>query len=191
MISDFWLGFNKRAESMAKKPKNSEDKIRIIYLDMDGVLADFEGHFKEISGGLTAKQYIKSKGQNGTHAMWMLIDKDKDFFAKLKPFSHAKELVRLCRKIAPTIILSSPPVTNRERAIENKREWLDNYIGHIPAIFSNNKKEYANKSALLIDDFKENTESFQENGGRVLLFKDFDSTRDFLENAYDKGLGIN
>ena len=52
------------------------------YVDMDGVLVDMDGGFKNISGGLLPKDY---EAKNGKNSFWKLINKYPNFWIDLEP----------------------------------------------------------------------------------------------------------
>ena len=52
--------------------KENEVSAYTIYLDMDGVIADFDQRFKDVSG-MTPNEY---KDEYGMKKFWNLIDKE-------------------------------------------------------------------------------------------------------------------
>lgn len=154
------------------------ERVDLIFLDMDGVLANFDKYFVD-NIGHTPQEYIDKYGKSN---FWAVIhSKHPDLFQKLEPYPHAKELLALCQSKAPTVILSSPPAINRDKAVRDKISWLKEHGLAVPAIFETEKYKHASSGALLIDDMKKNTEPFEKAGGQVLLFKDFASAKKTLE----------
>jgi len=139
-----------------------------VYLDMDGVLADF-------FGGL-------AKRNNEDH--WKHIpDKDAsirdiqgtDFFYTLEPFARAKNLVAFVKTTSDGDwgICSSPLRGDRDNSAFWKRIWLDRY-GFMPEIenliFTGQKEQYAvNKidgtPNILVDDKPDNIRRWIDKGG--------------------------
>lgn len=154
-------------------------KFDKIYLDMDGVIADFDQHFSELTGEACAPHEYEAK--HGTIAFWDLILEQQDFFAKIKPFANMHDLIDLCKEMADkVVILSSPSKFNTSLCVEQKREWLDFYcIGDMPAIFEKEKYKFARANCLLIDDYIANIEKWTANGGEAHHFKSFEGFKEF------------
>jgi len=139
-----------------------------IYLDMDGVLADFFGgiekhfqvdHWKAIDNVEKALDILK-----GT-----------DFFYQLKPFDTSYELIRSVRNLGPNWgICSSPLRGDNYNSAYWKRRWLEKY-GWEPVksqniVFTANKHKYAvspidGTPNILVDDKPSNIARWIEAGG--------------------------
>jgi len=155
-----------------------------IYLDMDGVIADFFGgletefnvkHWKDISNIEKALDSIK-----GT-----------DFFYKLKPFETSLELVKYVEWIAEDNwgICSSPLRGDSYNSAYWKRRWLeDNNMMPLVqnCIFTSNKQKYAMDKVtgtpnILIDDKQSNIMRWREAGGVGILYQaNQDDFREYL-----------
>jgi 5'(3')-deoxyribonucleotidase len=145
----------------------------IVYVDMDGVLADFFGevarvhkvrHWKDIKGGDLA--IVQSAGKKG-------------FFAGLPKLKNADDLVRGVKSIAGQYsILSSPLQSNVEQSSEEKSDWLrKHYTGALQPqsmLFDHEKFRYAKQSDetpnILIDDYPVNIRLWNAHGGIGLLY---------------------
>lgn len=153
-------------------------KIAMIYLDMDGVLADFDRAFIEIYGA-KPDDYEK---QHGTARFWEAVYQDPNFFSKLPRFVHTPELVRTCAFMADVCILSSPSKVNTPLCMIQKRQWIDrNIYRDFPAIFDGNKHLYAAADRVLIDDTPGKIQAFTQAGGIGHLFTGWDACKEFLE----------
>ena len=139
-----------------------------IYLDMDGVIADFftglETHFNVKHWKEIPKTEQSILGLKGT-----------DFFYSLYPFATSKRLVEATRKIARDDygILSSPLRGDRDNSAYHKRRWLTQYK-FLPNIdnllFSGQKEHYATdkidgKPNILVDDKPSNIDRWIKKGG--------------------------
>lgn len=142
-------------------------KIKHIYLDMDGVLADFDGGFSYLFG----RQPKEYEAEHGSLRFWELIYSRPTFFSELSYYPHALELVRQCVLLAPTSILSSPSKTNQPLCMLQKRAWVDRVLGpNFPALFEGNKARYAAPDRLLIDDTPKKIAEWEAAGGIGYLF---------------------
>lgn len=106
---------------------------KTVYVDMDGVLADYLGRCKELNiDPDEAKHY-------------------KEFFISLKPIEDAIESVNKLFEHYNVFILTSASWSNPQSYVE-KIEWIDKYIPKAKkrVIFSNYKN--LNDGDYLIDD---------------------------------------
>jgi 5'(3')-deoxyribonucleotidase len=139
----------------------------ILYLDMDGVIADLYNHAAEI--------YDVDDYKNMTPEQWEKFFKDSnayELFRDISAFPSSNQLVRLIKKIAGGFtILSSPLNFDKEGSIKGKREWLKKHLNVSPdrEIFDHEKYKYAvqpdGTPNVLIDDYTPNITKWQEAGG--------------------------
>lgn len=155
-------------------------KFDKIYVDMDGVIANFDGLFKDLIGS-SPHEY---ESQHGTEMFWDAILEHRNFFADIKPYDHIHELINICHHMSDNVvILSSPSKYNTSICIEQKRNWLDEQgHRHLPATFEKEKHKFARENCLLIDDWEKNINKWVQAGGVAHHFKDYDSFLKF----YDK-----
>lgn len=174
-----------------------------LYLDMDGVLADFftawarlhgKERYKEIGDRPAREASIQELNARGPEFV-------QEFFRNLSPLSGGIELVNwLNRNHIPFTILSAPLKGNEDASIAGKRQWLDQ---HIPgaadsAKFTREKYQYARqngRSNVLVDDFKTYVGEWRAAGGRAILYRDSrvqDVIRELADIyiANDHGSGI-
>jgi 5'(3')-deoxyribonucleotidase len=167
-----------------------------LYLDMDGVQADFFGrwaqiekvqHYKHITNPEEAiLRLAKSGPENVYH-----------FFRDLDPLPGGQVIIRwLHQNKIPFTVLSAPLRMEGQASIKGKREWLDNYNPGTSgnAIFTSAKYKYATsngKPNVLVDDFGKYLNSWNDAGGIAVKHSD-DSTNHTiqqLEKIYHKYLG--
>ena len=84
-------------------------KKKVIFVDMDGVLCDYEGHCRELGVGVD-----ETDGING-------------FFLDLKPLPGALEAYRKLNEVHDVYILSTAPWDN-VTALSDKNAWLKKYL---------------------------------------------------------------
>lgn len=145
----------------------------IIYVDMDGVLADLFGHAANLHDvetyrHLTKDQFNRFFKENNAY----------ELFKNLKPFPTTNQLLGMVVNLFGSYrILSSPLNFDPAGSIAGKKEWLEKYI-KIPAelwIFDEEKWKYAQQSTgnanILIDDFGYNIKRWNESGGIGIKFQ--------------------
>lgn len=159
-------------------------KYKRIYLDMDGVIADFDKAFKNLTGQ-EPKDFEEKHGQV---AFWSEIYETRNFFLNMPAFDYLAEMVGIlsgmCQKL---VILSSPSKTNESLCIAEKRAWLDRNIGiWQPAIFERDKHIYSRQGCLLIDDTQKKVDKFNQGEGEAYLFTSFSK---FLDDFVGKKEG--
>ena len=163
----------------------------IVYVDMDGVLADLYSHAAEISD---VEHYNQM-----TPAQWETFFKDSDayqLFRGIQPFSTANELLSIVKNYAGGYrILSSPLNFDREGSIKGKREWLSKHI-KVPAdkiVFEHEKFKYAfqpdGTPNILIDDYGVNTRAWDAAGGTAIKYQADEDSLDKVVQVLAKVFG--
>ncbi len=144
---------------------------KILYIDMDGVLVNFQSGIEK----LTEEEKIKYKDQekNAPH-----------IFSKMEPIEGAIEAYKILAERYDTYILSTAP-WNNETALGDKVAWAKKYLGdtiYKRLILSHNKN--LNVGHYLIDDrpHKNGAADFK---GELIHFRsekfpDWNSVLDFL-----------
>lgn len=160
----------------------------IINLDMDGVLADFDGKCIEYLG--------KPMWHYTTDIeAWTKLGKRKDdIFLKLEPLSDAEHLVKNVLKLADeynfkvSVLSALPRNIMISSAEEHKREWLSKYFPELVNRFkigpySGDKYKHCfNKTDILIDDYDLNVEEWARLGlGVGILHKNSVKSLEYLE----------
>ncbi len=150
-----------------------------IFLDMDGVISDFESGFNLISPN-NKTVYNIDKDE-----MWKIINNaGLKFFTSMPVMDKAKELLTLLKDYDYTI-LSALPINpkikklSNQPSIKGKRIWLKRNLGldqSKRAILVDNKKkkkDYVDNDykSVLIDDNENNIRDWNDNGGYGFLYK--------------------
>lgn len=157
-----------------------------IYVDMDGVLADFEGKFKEInSEHLYTAEYITKYGKN---SFWKLIDSynRQHFFESLNWMSGGKELwYFVTSNFSYVKILTSLGKSDRgdeHLTRDGKRGWLKKNLPDlrdediITVESRGRKKAYASPTSIIIDDTMSIIDDWRENNGIAIHHTNADKT---------------
>jgi phosphoglycolate phosphatase-like HAD superfamily hydrolase len=152
-------------------------KMKNIYLDMDGVIADFDKRYQELFN-ITTKQAERDK-------KWVqFFDKfiQDRHFATLDLMPEAIELMDYLKGTGiPITILSSTSSEKRDGEIRpQKMEWLKKHKIDFPVILvpgAHLKKDYATPDSILIDDTSKNIDDWRREGGVGILYEDLLHTR--------------
>lgn len=145
----------------------------IVYLDMDGVLADMFGEIARREGASHWRKARKIKNRIDQ------VAQDPGFFLDLPPLPNAPRLVKGIMDIAGSYsILSSPLMSNVVQSSREKSEWLNHYLKRVQpksVIFDHHKERYAQQPDetpnILIDDWETNIRLWEANGGIGILYK--------------------
>ena len=159
--------FMKEVEAEKGKP--------MVFVDLDGVLADFFGELWDIYQQTKKEDAWENIKRELTPAQQdKLVNSIKnasDFFANLELLPGGKKILDYLQKNSiPFTILSAPlKGEKKEDSIEGKRIWLKNHgLGSIPQIFTHEKYHYAVTNGvknILIDDWKKNISDWKKAGG--------------------------
>jgi hypothetical protein len=147
-----------------------------VYFDMDGLLADFDGHL--------LKHHPELKGVNTwkmpDDEFWPLVKGIPNFWKELPVKPKALELWDFCYKNFDEVAILSAHSTHDTRSKAGKKAWLDK---HLPTSkykykrhFTKKKEEFAEKDAILIDDLLENCKKFVKKGGQAIHHTDINVT---------------
>jgi len=154
------------------------DTKPIVYLDMDGVLADFFGGVEFLYGVEHWKELTNDKTKD---LKKQVIDRitGTDFFAVLPKFPTADALIDMVKKFTGGnfSINTSPLRGDHENSAKYKKVWIANNIEQPDEIVVTGRKEtYAkNKGTgtpnILIDDRPINIQKWQAAGGYGILYQ--------------------
>lgn len=146
-----------------------------IYMDLDGVMADFDGGFKKLSGKMP-KEFESSSEfpdkKTASRAFWKLIDKEKTFWEDLDVLPGALTLWQYVKDTyknpAPVVLTAGPDSARRGKEI-----WVKKHLGaNVKMILAQKgsiKHEYALSTQektlhVLIDDLKINVDNWNNAG---------------------------
>ncbi len=147
-----------------------------VYLDMDGVLADFDQRFRDISG-MEPKEF---ENKYGTKAFWNLIDEENKikFWVGIPVMSGAADLVNAVKDYNYEL-LTSPSA--KKQSYLGKILWVKNHTGDVfpskPRINFKKAKEkhlvkpQLTKTDILIDDREDTIGRWNTAGGTGIVYK--------------------
>jgi hypothetical protein len=163
------FGLNQFARELMKEIEEKPNYQ--IYCDMDGVLADFEGGYKELTG-IDLQNEFKPEGEK----FWDPISKAGiGFWAGLKWMPDGQQLWDYIKKYNPSL-LSAPSKEDSSRI--GKSVWVKKRMPGTKLILrsADRKKEFASPNSILIDDMKKNIDSWEAAGGIGILHTSASST---------------
>lgn len=133
-----------------------------LFLDMDGVLADFDKRALEILG---MKPSIFEE-RYGSEAFWIILQNTPDFYNSFDMMIDAPFLLEAVKHLDP-IILTGVPATKMELAVANKRVWAGRMIGLVPVITcrSRDKSNWCLPGDVIVDDRTEYRHLWEQKGG--------------------------
>lgn len=154
------------------------EKMPHLYLDMDGVQADFFGAWAK-KHNVDHWKAIKDKEKEIEILANSSAKKVYDFFKDLAPLKGGKEIINwLHQHKIPFTVLSAPlrgPYS--QASIQAKKDWLDQFNPGTSgnAIFTSAKFKYAMKDGqpqVLVDDFGPYLQKWSDAGGIAVKHED-------------------
>jgi 5'(3')-deoxyribonucleotidase len=143
-----------------------------LFLDLDGVFADFNKRVFKLSGSWP---HELGKG------LWKVVMADKEFFASLEMMPNAEHLWEYAKQYNPVFLTGAPP---GERSRNQKKEWVAKQFGteHTTIVLpKRDKLLHSGWRKVLVDDTPANVQAWIEKGGAGILHKDPWETIDQLE----------
>ena len=171
------FGLNAFAQDLAKL--NEEEKQYYIYLDMDGVVADFDKRFNDLSG-MMPQDYVN---KNGLNAFWDLIDEKHKvaFWRGIELMPDAQKLVKFVEQY-PFEMLTAPSI--KKQSIIGKGLWVKDKVGTLystkPKVTYRSAKQKhtvkpnLTKFDILIDDKGSTIDNWNAAGGTGIFYQNAD-----------------
>lgn len=156
----------------------SNEKMPHLYLDMDGVQADFFGAWAK-KHGVEHWKSIQDKEKEIEILANSSAKEVYDFFKDLAPLKGGQKIIAwLHQNKIPFTVLSAPlrgPYS--EASKQAKRDWLDEFNPGTSgnAIFTSAKFKYAMKDGqaqVLVDDFGPYLQKWSDAGGIAVKHED-------------------
>lgn len=147
-----------------------------IFLDCDGVLADFDG------GVLRALGAWPDQIRGDT--MWHGLEDTADFYANLHTLSGGQSVYEAVKHLRPIILTGIP---RGVWAIPQKLAWGTNHYPGVPMICcpTADKPLYAQPGDILIDDRIGIADKWNAVGGHFIHYRNAEDT---LETLRDMGV---
>lgn len=132
-----------------------------VFLDLDGVFADFDARVKRLSG--------KHPNQLDRARLWKMINADKRFFAELELIEGCLLLWEATKDLEPVFLTGAP---SSKVFQQQKREWVGRMFGPeftVHVVPKRRKQEFSGPHCVLIDDTPETIEQWIARGGHGIL----------------------
>ncbi len=147
-----------------------------LFLDIDGVFADFDGHFRCMFG---APPHTFDQKY-----MWALIDKHhSNFWGQIPLKIGALEMWDAFKSYDPTFLTGLPYTKYEETRLHKLKFVRDHFqTTQVIACFSRDKQKHmTGPGDVLLDDRKDNCARWEEAGGTSVFYQDPEqSIRDVL-----------
>lgn len=159
-----------------EKVMKAAKTIKSIYVDMDGVLAEWR----------------KDKTIRDTY--------EKGYFSELRPYTNVVEAVKEIKEVYPEISVNILSAVSEDNpyAIDEKTEWIRRYLPEIDSdnVFFVNcgcRKSVVcpgmTKDDVLIDDYNGNLDDWKEHGGETIkLYNGVNSPLSASHHVVDKDM---
>ena len=148
---------------------------RQLYLDCDGVLADFDRGAAAILG-MHPRAFEKSRGIG---RFWAKLAGAPDFYFSLPLLSDAMQLYEAVKHLDP-IVLTGLPRGNW--AADQKVRWAAKHFPGVRIIttMARDKRDHAKEGDVLVDDQLKHRHLWEEAGGVFVHHKSAEQTLDEL-----------
>ena len=153
--------------------------MNTLYLDMDGVVADWDTAAEEFLG-------IKKPSEDGRWAQesWEKLRANERFFSQLPLMPRSLELVDLAREFRKNnwrllFLTAIPRGNDHPWAFHDKMQWAQLHFPDIPVHFgpySEDKQVHCQPGDILVDDRSSNITDWQLRVGHGVLVRGRDLT---------------
>jgi len=141
-----------------------------LFLDCDGVLADFDAAAAKLFG-MPASRF---QARYGNREFWKRIQREPDFYGTLPEMPDARILFDAVKHLEPTI-LTGLPLGNW--AAPQKVRWAAEHFPRVPIItcMARDKHRHMHDGDVLVDDRETHREAYEKAG---MIFIHHTSARD-------------
>jgi deoxypyrimidine-specific 5' nucleotidase type C protein (NT5C) len=130
-----------------------------LFLDCDGVLADFDAGARRLLG-LSPKEFI---ARNGRGTFWKRLAAAKNFYGSLPEMSDARCLFDAVKHLEPTILTGLPVGT---WAAPQKVQWAAEHFPRVPIVtcMAADKHKHMHPGDVLVDDREKHRAAYEAAG---------------------------
>jgi len=164
-----------------------------IYLDMDGVLADFFAEYAKLAG-VTNGSYRDIPPAKADPTLDKMVG--TDFFARLPMFPTAPILIKMVLGYVKSYGICSSPLRGDFKNSEHyKRVWIKEHLNPQPAeiIITGQKERHAvnadGSPNILIDDRGTNIVAWRAHGGIAIKYQADEDNLDIVARGLQHAFG--
>ena len=130
-----------------------------LFLDADGVLADFNRGARNLLGA-SPKEYIAKHGRG---EFWKRLAKAPNFFGSLAEMPDARILFDAVRHLKPTILTGLP---EGSWSAPQKVEWAAEHFPGVPIVtcLARDKHKHMHPGDVLVDDREKHRDAYEAHG---------------------------
>ena len=153
--------------------------MRQLYLDCDGVLADFDKGATAVLG-LPPKAFEK---RHGLGRFWQKLAQAPDFYFSLPLEDDARELFDAVRHLDPVILTGLP---RGNWAADQKVRWAAQHFPgtRIITCMAVNKRNHCVPGDVLVDDTLKHAHLWEEAGGIFIPHRSVEETLETLSRFF-------
>jgi 5'(3')-deoxyribonucleotidase len=153
---------------------------RQLYLDCDGVLADFDAGVRQLLG-VGPQEYIDTHGPG---KFWKKLALTPDFYARLPLMPDARELFDAVRHLDPVILTGLP---RGNWAAPQKVRWAaEHFPGtRILTVMAVDKRNHCTEGDVLVDDTLKHRHLWEGAGGVFVHHRSAKETLRELAGYFD------
>ena len=153
---------------------------RQLYLDCDGVLADFDSGAAAVLG-MNPKAYEK---RHGPGRFWAKLARAPDFYFGLPLLDGAMELFEAVKPLDPIILTGLP---RGGWAADQKVRWAAKHFPgtRIITTLARDKRKHAREGDVLVDDQIRHAHLWEEVGGVFIHHRGVEETLERLKGYFD------
>ncbi len=131
-----------------------------LYLDCDGVLADFDAGARALLG-VDAAAF---QARHGNGEFWKRLARAGNFYGDLPEMSDAQHLVEAVKHLRPTILTGLPM---GKWAAPQKQRWAAAHFPGVPIVTTLAREKHLHMQAgdVLVDDRENHRQLWEDAGG--------------------------
>ena len=150
-----------------------------LFLDCDGVLADFDSGVKALLG-MGAEEFYR---RHNVGEFWKRLARSPDFYGTLEEMPDAQQLFQAVEHLRPTILTGLPL---GRWAAPQKERWAARHFPGVPIIttMAQQKHLHMEKGDVLVDDREKHRGLWEDAGGIFVHHKNADDTLRALSKIF-------
>lgn len=163
---------------------------KTIYIDMDGVVADFDTAATDfLRNELNVDIANKEEGR-WPPGIWERIRDHHRFYRNLPKMSIADDIIKLAREFRDDLdwnlmfLTAIPKHNDMPWTFYDKMLWVQDYYPDVPVHFgpySHDKQNHCTPGDILVDDRVDNCAQWRERGGEAIRVDKYDLKQAVLE----------